>query len=91
MIFLLAPPREGRRTAGYEPDDEAIHFYSRPHGRGDVYYADSKHGAAYISTRAPTGGATRCPARADWWMDYFHSRPHGRGDGISSSRTTPHL
>ena len=33
-----------------------------------------------ISTRAPTGGATRRMRSSGppWW--YFYSRPHGRGD-----------
>ena len=37
-------------------------------------------GSAAISTRAPTGGATRAPAVSHQVPADFYSRPHGRGD-----------
>ena len=34
-LFLLAPPREGRRKIALSLSQKTANFYSRPHGRGD--------------------------------------------------------
>ena len=57
MPFLLAPLREGRLHPTAQSGCSA-HFYSRPYARGDSQSA-RRICADYISTRAPTRGATQ--------------------------------
>ena len=37
LVFLLAPPREGRLGSRPPRAGCISYFYSRPHGRGDLY------------------------------------------------------
>ena len=79
-IFLLTPLREGRLTRLTKRRRLAMHFYSRPCGRGDadgLLRASQDDG---ISTHAPAGGATERVCYAGRENIYFYSRPCGRGD-----------
>ena len=80
IVFLLAPPREGRLSATFSILWAILNFYSRPHGRGDVRRRPLRPGRFHISTRAPTGGATWDELRPPKREIHFYSRPHGRGD-----------
>ena len=83
MIFLLAPPREGRPLFLGNEKSKDTYFYSRPHGKGDRRHF-LLYGGRLISTRAPTGRATHLPSGAVSAILYFYSRPHGKGDSECS-------
>ena len=52
-LFLLTPPRGGRRFAVVQLSCRSIDFYSRPRMGGDLRWQDVNHYAVFISTHAP--------------------------------------
>ena len=62
------------------PPPRRSHFYSRPYARGDAALLRSCANVIYISTRAPTRGATKYRRYSRSRNVYFYSRPYARGD-----------
>ena len=58
FLFLLTPLREGRPNLPTPKDAIEEDFYSRPYARGDASVSDVTAQRDFISTHAPTRGAT---------------------------------
>ena len=78
-LFLLTPPRGGRRILLGRCRFDSHYFYSRPRVGGDDHDPPEERVGIHFYSRPRVGGDWRHPA--GWpWVTYFYSRPRVGGD-----------
>ena len=78
--FLLTPLREGRRCSCCPADGRALHFYSRPCGRGDGWRGVYELSGAYFYSR-PCGRGDQSRLPSPCWRRISTHAPAGGATG----------